>query len=168
MILPFEQATLLETSIDRAKACCARIILVLGYRAEELMGFYEDRPEVTVVVNPTPEAGLLSSVQAGLQQVQHPYVFLTHGDMPRIEPQTFLALWAARGADALFPTYDGQAGHPVLLPRAFAERLGCAKGYSHPKQWLLTQPHRFVAQSSPGILFDIDTPEQYQQALEKR
>ncbi len=167
MILPYHGTTLLETSIARAKACCARIILILGYRAEELTEQYANQPGITLVVNPHPEAGLLSSIQAGLQHSEHPYIFLTHGDMPRIEAETFFSLWSKKGDKVLFPSYQNKVGHPVLIPRAVAQNMQNATGYDSPKKWLLTQAHEYIEQASPGILFDIDTPEQYQEALKK-
>lgn len=167
MTLPYENRTLLSASIARAQACCARIILVLGYRAEELLDQYANQAALTVVINPTPEAGLFSSITMGLQHLQYPYVFLTHGDMPHIPPETFHSLWAARGNQVLFPTYEGKTGHPVLLPQKIAQRMGQTLSEESPKKWLLQQPHSFLAQPSDGILFDIDTPNEYKAALKK-
>lgn len=165
VMLPLGDGTLLDASVANALAACERVILVVGQRGEELMARYSGQPRITTVLNPIAESGLFSSVQCGLRQVERPYVFIAHGDMPFLTADIFRALWQARNDGAILPTYAGRNGHPVLLPQALAQQMAAAPAQDSAKQWLLRAAHQFVPVNNADILRDIDTPEQYQALL---
>ncbi|MGN5184698.1 hypothetical protein ACTG1Y_21925 [Aeromonas veronii] len=61
--------------------------------------------------------------------------------------------------------WQGEAGHPVLLPKSLQGswlRRRCSRSV---RRWLQGHPHRMVPVDSPAILFDVDTPERYQALL---
>ncbi|WP_338423172.1 NTP transferase domain-containing protein [Aeromonas hydrophila] len=80
-------------------------------------------------------------------------------------PEVFRTLWQAREDETLFPSYQGEAGHPVLLPAALARALAAAPVQGSVRRWLLAHPHRFIEVQSAAILQDVDTPERYQALL---
>ena len=47
MMLPWEQGTILDTSIKNALQFCSRIILVTGYRGNELHERYANQSNIT-------------------------------------------------------------------------------------------------------------------------
>ena len=162
MMLPLGNGTLLDVCIRNALTSCKHVILVIGTNGQTLIPRYSDCPDITTTVNPTAEIGLFSSTQCGLKQIKHAYTFISHGDMPSLSPVIFQALWQARGEHAVLPTYDGRNGHPVLLPKEMAQRMSAVPPEGSAKNWLLQNSHRFLPLEDPGILLDIDTPEQYQ------
>ena len=92
------------------------------------------------------------------------YVFL--GDMPAIPPAILPALAAALAAGVLAaaPRYDGQRGHPVLFAAALFPQLRSLTGDQGARDVLreLGQRLAFVDTDDPGVLLDIDQPDQLQ------
>lgn len=158
--------TILDCSIANALCFCQRVILVTGYRGEEIHARYEGHPRIKLVHNPEYYLGLFSSIQAGISHCETDYLFITHGDMPLIPPTVFSEIWRQRDFDTLFPVVDmadQQAGHPVLLHRSGFEVILDAPPQSRMKALLQGGPHRFIAVGNDAIHQDIDTPERYQQ-----
>jgi molybdenum cofactor cytidylyltransferase len=90
------------------------------------------------------------------------FVFL--GDMPAIPPAILPALAAAlaAGAPAAAPRYDGQRGHPVLFSAALFPQLRALTGDQGARDVLraLGDGLALVETDEPGVLFDIDRPDQ--------
>ena len=162
MMLPLGAGTLLDACINNALASCKRVILVVGANGQELILRFSNCPDITTTVNPMAELGLFSSIQCGLKQIKHAYAFIAHGDMPCLSPEIYQAVWQARGEHAVLPTFEGRNGHPVLLPKEMAQRMSAVPPEGSAKNWLLQNRHQFLPLDNPGILLDIDTPEQYQ------
>ena len=156
---------MLDASLKNALAFCQRVILVVGHRGEELQQRYLERPDIVVVHNPDYRQGLGSSIRSALATSDADYLFISHGDLPCIPREVYQQLWLARGEFALFPSFEGEAGHPVLLPKSLARELAAAPAQGSVRRWLLAHPHRFIEVQSAAILQDVDTPERYQALL---
>ncbi|WP_072129050.1 NTP transferase domain-containing protein [Kluyvera genomosp. 1] len=161
MMLPCQEGTILDTSIRNAQSFCSHIILVCGYRHQELVERYYERAGITIVYNPNYEQGLLSSVQAGAQALTQDYCFITHGDLPFLTSPIFHSLWLQRIKGSLLPEYQGIPGHPILVARQTL--LHCLQhGQGHSvRQRLLADKHLRLPIDYSDILFDIDTPEDF-------
>lgn len=158
--------TILDCSIANALCFCQRVILVTGYRGEEIHSRYEHHPRIKLVHNQAYYLGLFSSIQVGISHCETDYLFITHGDMPLIPPTVFSELWRQRDFDTLFPVVsiaDKQPGHPVLVHRRAFEAVLDAPPQSRMRSLLLAGPHRFISVGTDAIHLDIDTPERYQQ-----
>lgn len=114
-----------------ATAALDPVVVVLGTDADALVTRLWWGDEVRLV-NPTPEAGLASSVRMGLaalelSDAERAVVLL--GDQPRLSATQLGAILAAPPDETrpfVVPRYDGQPGNPVLLERAawpLAEQL---------------------------------------------
>ena len=88
MMLPWEQGTILDTSIKNALQFCSRIILVTGYRGNELHERYANQSNITIIHNPDYAQGLLTSVKAAVPAVQTEHCFLTHKEKGFISSTT--------------------------------------------------------------------------------
>ena len=90
------------------------------------------------------------------------YVFL--GDMPAIPRSILPALAAALGAGvpAAAPRHDGQRGHPVLFSAALFPQLRTLTGDQGARDVLraLGDGLVLVDTDDPGVLFDVDRPDQ--------
>lgn len=75
MMLPWQQGTILDTSIKNALQFCSRIILVTGYRGNELHERYANQSNITIIHNPDYAQGLLTSVKAAVPAVQTEHCF---------------------------------------------------------------------------------------------
>jgi molybdenum cofactor cytidylyltransferase len=174
MTLPLGEATLVESSVSAALEVCGRVILVAGYRAEELAALFRERERVRVVVNPAYEEGMFSSVRCGSGQVRSPWFFLALGDMPGVDPGTYRLLarlakdLPVRGSfriPALIPRFRGKKGHPLLLSDQVKERILSAPPTVTLREVLASVPNLLVPVDDPHILQDVDTPEDYRGLL---
>ncbi len=169
-LLPYKGGTMLEATLDSARTAGLGIILVTGFRGEELARLVARSPDVRVVFNPRWESGQLSSVLAGAAALEGPYFFLTLGDLPLIEPATYgclraeaeARLRAAQDLDSLpplFASYGGEAGHPVLLRKDLV--LAVPRWSTRMRDYLVAFNPILVDCGDPGVLRDVDTPEDY-------
>lgn len=168
-MLPFGKSgqTILDCSIANALTSTSRVILVTGYRGEELFERYKNHHRIKIVHNPDYKKGLFSSLQAGVKHVTSDYLFISHGDMPLIPKDVFINLQANKGNDIIFPCYQGKAGHPVLLSRHYYQHILNAPVDSRMKSLLTALPHRFISVNTNAIHLDIDTPQAYQYLCNK-
>jgi len=141
------------------------LVIVLGHHAASIMPVIEHFP-VTLVHNPRPEDGQVSSQRLGLAALnpQVDAVLVALVDQPLVNEQDITALIGAfkqRPADAavVVPRVEGQPGNPVIFSAAVREqilagdiRLGC-------RQWREAHPAA-VAHFDSGnrrFVVDVDT-----------
>jgi len=123
-LLPYRGRTLLDHTLDTARACAFdQLICAVG---DELPGV--DFAGVEVVENAKRDEGCSSSIGAALTAVdpRSDVLVLLLGDQPGVGEETVAALLAGR-ADARFAVccYDNGRGHPFAFGRgAFAELAG--------------------------------------------
>ncbi|NNF13880.1 MAG: nucleotidyltransferase family protein [Gemmatimonadetes bacterium] len=139
------------------------IVVVLGHRGTEVRAcLARDVGGIDLVENPSPDAGLASSLVAGLQalpaSVEGCVVML--GDMPfvtAVDVDTLIASFDA-GAPSV-PVVDGRRGNPVLWPRAFFPDLLGLEGDRGARSLVESHDIRVVEVhlENKGLLLDIDT-----------
>ena len=85
-------------------------------------------------------------------------------DMPHVQSSTIAALDAAirDGADIAVPVYQGRRGNPVGFSRVHQQALLDMHGDQGAREVVRMHPVVEVEVDDPGILFDIDTPEDLQ------
>lgn len=168
-LLPFKGQTFLSRLTSTFEAECDKVVIVLGHNADAIRpALAQSRAEI--VVNPSPERGQLTSLQAGLKAVQDTdYIFFTPVDYPAIDPATVRALRTQPLGDGpVVPQREGKHGHPVLIPVSIARELmdlpesQTARTVMH-RHILNT---RYIEVDDPGILLDVDDPEAYRTLLE--
>jgi molybdenum cofactor cytidylyltransferase len=125
------------------------------------------------VINPDPERGQLSSLQCGLAAVPKAQHFaFCPVDFPLIEDKTVKELIRVYGnsdATIVIPRFESRHGHPVIMNRAIADEMlaepptGTARDVLHRHEAEI----RYVAVDHPGVVADIDTPEEYKALRQK-
>ena len=127
-LLPFGDSTIIQTTVGTALSAGLRVVLVVGFRSEELARLFAHESEVIIASNPHWERGLLGSVLCGMDRSQGEAVFSMNADKPLVKPEAYRLVAAEyeRRAKAgmppvpLFASCQGKAGHPVLIPRDIA------------------------------------------------
>ena len=148
------------------------VVVVLGHDSEALCPVVA-RLGYRCIVNPDPDRGRTGSVHAGLRalRVAVRAVFVQPVDCPMILPQTYLSLAAAIGsADVVIPVYGGKRGHPPLLSVKIIPQI-LAAGPDAPLRELLQArdvSYRLVEVDDPGVLLNIDRPEDLQRLTSLR
>ncbi len=174
-VLPLAGSTVIERAVGNALAACRRVILVTGYRAEEVEALFRLDPRVKPVRNPAYETGMFSSIRRGVAEAEGPACFLQPGDLPFVPEELFFSLHEAflsrcgdeaKALPAAFrPEGAGRRGHPLLLNRAFIGLvLEASDGSSMRDLFRTAGAPRAVPCLDPGAYFDLDTPEDYEKA----
>ncbi len=95
-LLLIENETFLDRMIRLFSEVCNPVIVVLGSHAEQIRSGVQRGSQVTFIVNPDPERGMLSSLQCGLEALPEDVdaVMFTPVDHPGIQASTLEKLAA--------------------------------------------------------------------------
>ena len=143
------------------------LVVVLGHHAERIALAVQEFP-VTVVHNPEPDAGQVSSLRTGLQALSPKIdtVLVALADQPLINSQDIndlIGAYKKRPAGTLVvqPEVDGQPGNPVMFSGEVREQILAGEARLGCKQWQAANPeqvHRW-ASTNQRYRTDVDTPE---------
>ena len=164
-LLKLRGKSFLRTIIDRHRLSSLPVCVVLGrhnlHVAEEV-----DLSDTTVVVNPDPSRGALSSLLVAMGHLGEPEGLLIHPvDHPLVLASTLEYLVQRHRllpASILIPSVHGRKGHPVLFPRRFFFDLRHAP-LEEGARWVVHQNPAstfLVPVEDPGILVNINIPAQ--------
>jgi len=164
-LMPLGESTILEQTLDNLLGSkAAEVIVVLGYKAEEVMKRLSGKP-IKVVVNPLYRKGMSTSIAAGLKFVdsQSQAVMLTLGDQPYVDSPTINRLIDAFSSDKkgiVIPTHQGQRGHPLIFAKKYQAQLYDLSGDIGGREIIKQHPEDVleVPVDCEGIVIDIDTP----------
>ena len=165
MMLTYRKHTILDESIENALGFCSRVILVTGFRADELVDRYCNDKRILLVNNQHYEQGIFSSMQAGSKYVESEHYFICHGDMPCVDKQIYQQMWQYRGELCVFPGTERKWGHPALIPATVIKKITSKPATVTMKPILKEHGIHFLDMDNPDIHFDVDTPEEYQQLI---
>lgn len=168
-LLPYQGQTFLE------RICTAffdagvdELIVVLGAWEDKLRPALPRHPSLRTVVNPHYAQGQLSSLVCGLGALSpdSEAAVVNLVDHPLIRTETIAALIASFRTDPLpiiIAAHRGKRGHPVLFSRQVYAELLAAPLDKGAKTVVRKDPARVrhVPLDDPGIVADIDTPQDY-------
>jgi len=181
-VLPWDDKTVIEASVDAACGApgIGQVVTVLGHEADRVRAVLDkkSRPKLNLALNPDYKLGMFSSVKAGISSLD-PRIeafFVAPGDQPEIRRDDYdKILRAFRGLrqplDIVIPVYQGRGGHPTLFRASLANEI---LGMPYDGNGLrdVIQKHRDrvvrVNMEHPGIIHDLDTKEDYRQAMTRR
>jgi molybdenum cofactor cytidylyltransferase len=155
-----------RTALEVLASSASPVVVVLGHRnvevAAALVGL-----DVQRVVNAEYRAGLATSLGAGIRALGDRLdgVVVCLGDMPFVraaDVDTLIgAFEASQGRDIVVPIHEGRRGNPVLWPRAYFHELQRLEGDTGARALLVAHAPRVrsVVVETPGVLIDLDTPE---------
>jgi molybdenum cofactor cytidylyltransferase len=172
-LLKVGDITLTDRLISTYQKNGADVILVTGWRKEQLQSGIKSR-DVRIVDNPDFQNGMFTSVQAGVRALDNRYscFFIQPVDIPMVRPYTIKLLTEAHGREPdriIYPVFDGHRGHPVLIPASLTSRILASRPEGGLKTVLelhsdLTME---VQVADRHIIFDVDTPEDFQELQER-
>jgi molybdenum cofactor cytidylyltransferase len=174
-LLPWQGQTLLAHQLAALSAAGVdRTVVVVGHRFEELQPELEGKPGVDWVVNPDYLQGKTTSIKAGLRALDSDppeSLLILNVDQPRSAETLDYLLRQHRAAASLvtIPTYGDKGGHPIILDAALLDELHRIEEETQGIRAVVQRHRQFtqrVAVDSPEVLWDLNTPEQYREALE--
>jgi molybdenum cofactor cytidylyltransferase len=143
------------------------LVVVLGHHAERIDPAVRDFP-VTLVLNPDPDAGQVSSLRLGLQALTGKIdtVLVALADQPLINSQDINDLIGAykkrpEGTEVVQPTVNGLPGNPVMFSQSVREQILAGEARVGCKQWQSANPQAVHpwATSNTRYRTDVDSPE---------
>jgi molybdenum cofactor cytidylyltransferase len=170
VLMPWGNSTVIRTIVETLlSAGVVDVIVVAGKYYSEIDSSVEGLP-IKLVFNPQYENGeMIDSLKIGLKNLSPKTegTLIVLGDQPfiqqnvvRISMQTF----QENDERIVIPTYKMRRGHPLLIPRSLGEQLIELDSGKTLRDF--TQAHLedifYVIVDTPTILFDLDTPEDYE------
>ena len=172
-LLAYRGTTFLGHLISVLEPRVDPLIVVLGHHAEAIRGSLE--AGTRVVVNPDYQRGMLSSLQTGIRALppEAEAALFTLVDHPAVAESTvdrLLAAFRDSGKGIVIPRYGDRRGHPVIAARKVLEEMLALSPDASPKD--VIHAHRdetaFIDVEDPGIVRDIDRPQDYEELKGQR
>ena len=148
--------------------------LVVGRSDDDLLLSAVESVGARFVINAdADDGGQLSSLLAGLHKADRPGVrglMITPVDAPMVTPETvsrLIAVFEDTAGLIVRARYHGRNGHPVIFSRALFDELRHANPQSGAKAVLRAHQDAIIEVDvdDPGVVADIDTPEDYQKLV---
>lgn len=145
------------------------VVLVTGWRNAELAAGLKSK-NLIIVNNPDYQEGMFTSLQTGVRALGDRYSgFFVHPvDIPLIRPHTIKLLLEAQAhhpESIISPVFHQARGHPTLIPDILIPRILENRPADGLKTVLKASPELTldVKTADRNILFDVDTPEDFQE-----
>lgn len=174
-LLPWQGVSLLEHQVSALRSAGAdKVVVVVGHQPEQLIKVLEKVEGVTWVVNPDYLEGKTTSIKAGVGALgtdKPDTLLILNVDQPRSADTVRYLLQEHRSGKNLItiPEHRGKGGHPIVLDSSLlGELLSIDEetlGIKAVVQRNLALTRR-VEMDTPEVLWDLNTPEEYQAALE--
>lgn len=146
------------------------LVVVLGHHADLIEPLVQTFP-VTIVRNPNPDAGQVSSQRIGLAALgaRLDAVIVALADQPLLNAQDVTALIGAYkkrpdGAQVVFPLVAGERGNPVVFSSEVREQILSHSAQVGCRQWQAANATAVAPWVTDNRRYrvDIDTPEDIQ------
>jgi molybdenum cofactor cytidylyltransferase len=169
-LLPWRDGTFLSAAIRALQPATELVIVVAGANAPSLEPIVNSNAAF-MAVNPDPQQGQFSSLQAGLRDVLNrgrDAAIVTLVDRPPAAVETIQQIKAAFLAAgeqvwAVVPEYGGKHGHPFVIGREMIESFlrapvnSSARDVEHANQAHIL----YVPVNDPLVAANVDTPEDF-------
>ncbi len=164
-LLPFGGETVIECVLSACAAAEVRTIrVVVGWNAHRLIPLLDGRG-VPWVTNERFAEGMYCSLQVGVGSLPAGVeaFFVVPGDMPLVQGETLRRLaaeWNPRER-ILYPRFGDRRGHPPLIAATLIPEILDASPPGGLRELLARHAAeaREIPCDDPGILVDLDTPE---------
>lgn len=179
-LLPWHAKPLLVHQVDSLlSAGVSRVIVVLGHQPEKMEPLIADHPGVESVRNPDYQQGKTTSLKAGLRTLVRcrtdavaprleDAVLILNVDQPR-SSETVRCVLNHHQDLITVPTYRGKGGHPVIVSTSLMPELLEISEQDMGLKAVIRRHEgrvRWVEIDSAQILLDLNTPEDYRDALD--
>jgi molybdenum cofactor cytidylyltransferase len=146
----------------------ASATIVLGKSASIIKPYIQDAG-ATILINPDPSRGQLSSIQLALASLgpEIHAAMIWPVDMPAVQPDLvhrLAELFNSSGSRIVLPQYGEKRGHPAVFHRSLFQEFMDAPLAEGPKNILLRhqQEISILTVQESAAVEDIDTPSDYQ------
>lgn len=170
MLLPWDEKPIIRHVIEILLTTgLQHIVIVTGGYKELIDPLLSDTPVVNVFNSEFSNGEMLNSVQVGLKALPDSIqtAFLVLGDQPTITSgifSTLLETISPRDPKIIIPSYHFRRGHPWVIHRYFWQQIMDLTPTQTLRNFLSNNENfiQYVEFTSPEILQDLDTPQDYE------
>lgn len=169
LLLSLHGKYIIEYILDTVKQCSFKDVVLVG-RGKKILDIAE-RKGIRVIKNDRAINGQSQSIKLGINNLScaEGYMFFT-GDQPLVDVETIEALlnkFYENKHCIIVPKYEEKRGNPVIFPAEFKSELLNLKGDMGGREIIKNYGDRiyYVSIEREEILFDVDTPEDYERLL---
>jgi molybdenum cofactor cytidylyltransferase len=169
LMLDFRGKTFLEHIFEQAsQSALTEVKVVIGHHAEWVQSRFPHL-EGKWIVNPDYQRGQLSSLQCGLSSLNRNSIdgimlfLIDHPFVNRMLINQLIESFEERRSLIIVPSYNRRRGHPVIFSRLLFDELSNASLDYRASDVIRSHENEifYVEVGNPGVLVDIDTPEDY-------
>ncbi|MCH7738185.1 MAG: nucleotidyltransferase family protein [Chloroflexi bacterium] len=174
-LLPWRDTTLLEHQLRMLlDAGVQQVVVVVGHDADRLKPIIDAVDGASWTLNNDYLQGKTTSLKAGVAALagqQLSDVLLLNVDQPRSADtvRTLVERHLGSSFRITIPTHGGKGGHPILIAAELLPELAEIEEESQGLKAVVRRhaeaTERFEL-DDPSVLWDLNTPEQYQKALD--
>jgi molybdenum cofactor cytidylyltransferase len=175
LLLPWRGAPLVAGVVAALRQGGVDAIVLVTAAGDEELRTWARGAGLTVAINPEPDRGMLSSLQAGIAALggavelarRGETLLVSPADLPNLRAETVAALlgrMAETGAPIAVPVHRGRRGHPLAIAPALIPEIDGLD----PEVGLRQLRDRHAAEllelavDDAGVIEDVDTPEEYE------
>lgn len=172
-LLPFGKKTIIEHVINTFQFVnIESIIVVTGHNHEILSEKINDQ-NIIIAHNKEFDKGMFSSVKVGVEKVKntHNAFFIMPVDYPMVQKITIeqmINVFESKKTDVLYPSFNNRKGHPPLINTNLIPSLKDWVGDGGLREFLKPVTASYIIVEDKNVLFDIDTPYDYQLAINSK
>lgn len=170
-LLPIGTTTVIRKQVEELRRCVDRIIVVTGYRGEEVADHIRDYP-ADVVWNPCFADGMFTSVKAGLLSLSADVeaCLILPVDYPLVTSdmiQKLIREYERGEFPVVYPSFAMRKGHPPVIAAGCISQILQYQGDRGLKGALkpFDGAAGYVLMDDAGCVMDMDTPGDYQNIL---
>jgi len=172
-LLPWGTSTLLGKAIKEAvQSNSKKVYVVLGAKAETIQ-MQCNSTDVTWVLNKNWKKGMGSSISCAINYLMHLNTnydgfFIMLCDQPLIDAgyiNKMISTFMKSNKGIVATAYKHSNGVPVLFDKKYLKDLSNLEGNIGAKEVIAANSNDFIAMNPNGKEKDLDTMEEYQQAL---
>lgn len=164
-LLPLQGKPVIRHCLDTVlKAGIGQVIVVLGYKGEEIANAITDLP-VATVFNRAPQSDMAASVRVGLRALSRDPsgILVCLSDHPLVQAATLRTLARRHRShpdNIIIPEHRGKRGHPTLFPAAVINEV-FSGATLRDLQRRNPSSVSVITVDDPGVVLDMDTMEDY-------
>jgi len=175
-LLPWGSQTLIEHQIQTLQATGNPVNVVLGSNSNLVIPVIEKYP-ANIILNTNWESGMGSSISLGIDQIIQKFpdakgVLITLLDQPLITTsyiKKMLVTYQPNSQQILVShSASGWTGVPVLFDKCYFKELSELRNEEGAKKIVRRHEENVILLDGGELLEDMDTPQTYQQLLEKQ
>ncbi len=174
LLLPFGGTTVVEHVVNVLVSCeVDEVVVVTGYEHDKIQATLSVAPVRFAHNADYAQGEMFSSIQTGLRALGPACIaaLITPGDQPLLEARLIAQVIAAYAPGSiLIPSYRRRGGHPILIDRQHWPAILNAPPGATLRDITRTRASsvQYVEVDTASVLYDMDTPEQYQAILKMR